>query len=98
MMEESTPTEELVMSLNNLFVLLFPVFLVLFWHDPVSARRAVGCQETQTQTQAAAKLKQSQFVRVSTATGREVSGHFRSFDGSRLVLEDKRNHRMITVE
>ena len=83
---------------NNLSVLLLPALVVLLWHNPVSASRRVECQETQAQTQAAAKLKPGQFVRVRTASGREVKGHFRSFDGSRLVLEDKRNYDVITVE
>ena len=85
------------MPQNKLCVLLLSAFVVLLWHNPVSASRRVECQETQAQTQAAAKLKPGQFVRVRTASGREVKGHFRSFDGSWLVLDDKRNYDVITV-
>ncbi len=85
------------MPQNKLSVLLLPALIVLFWSNPVSASRRLECQETKTQTQAAARLKPGQFVRVRTISGREVKGHFRSFDGSRLVLEDKRNYEVITV-
>ena len=86
------------MSRNNLSALLLAALLMLFWHAPASASRRAECHKTQGQTRAAAKLKQGQFVRIRTASGLEVSGHFRSFDGSRLVLEDKHNHRVVTVE
>ena len=75
------------MQRNSLSVLLLTALLVLLWQDPVSASRGIECQETQAQM--AAKLKPGQFVRVRMTTGREVTGYFRSFDGSRLILEDK---------
>ena len=77
------------MTRNNLSFLLLPALVVLLWHNPVSASREVECQETQAQTHVAAKLKAGQFVRVRMITGREVSGYFRSFDGSLLILKDK---------
>ena len=85
------------MRLNSLSVLLLSAVVVLLWHNPVSASRRMECQETQAPTQTAAKLKPGQFVRVRTTSGREVKGHFRSFDGSCLVLDDKRNYDVITV-
>lgn len=86
------------MQRNHLCILLLAAILVPLWHYPVSASGGGECQETQAATHAAAKLKQRQFVRVRMATGREVSGYFRSFDGSRLVLEDKRNYDTLTVQ
>jgi hypothetical protein len=80
------------MQRNNLSVLLLTAFLVLLWHDPVSASRGMEYQETQAQTHAAAKLKRGQFVRVRMTTGRKVTGYFRSFDGSLLILEDKHDY------
>ena len=80
------------MQRNSLSVMLLTALLVLLWPDPVSASRGIECQETQAQTHAAAKLKPGQFVRVRMTTGREVSGYFRSFDGSRLILEDKHDY------
>ncbi len=77
------------MQRNRLSVLLLTALLVLLWHDPVSASRGMKCQETQAQMHAAAKLKPGEFVRVRMTNGREVSGYFRSFDGSRLILEDR---------
>jgi hypothetical protein len=71
---------------------------MLFWYAPVNASRRVEFHQTQWQTQAAAKLKQGQFIRIRTASGKRISGHFVSFDGSRLVLEDRRNHSSITVD
>ena len=86
------------MRRNNLSVLLLTALLVLFWHDPVSASRGMECQETQAQTHAAAKLKRGQFVRVQMTTGREVSGYFRSFDGSLLILEDRHDYATETIQ
>ena len=86
------------MRRNNLSVLLLTTLLVLLWNHPVSASRGMECQETQAQTNAAAKLKPSQFVRVRMTTGREVSGYFRSFDGSLLILEDKHDYATETIQ
>lgn len=86
------------MQRNNLSVLLLTAVLVLLWHDPVSASRGMECQETQAQTQVAAKLKPGQFVRVRMTSGREVSGYFRSFDGSLLILEDKQDYATETIQ
>lgn len=80
------------MQRNNLSVLLLTALLMLLWHGPVSASRGTRSQETQALTQAAARLRRGQFVRVHLAIGREVSGYFRSFDGVRLVLEDKHKY------
>lgn len=77
------------MQRNKLFVVLLTALLVLLGHDPVSASQGVQSQETQAQTHAAGKLKRGQFVRVRMTNGRELSGYFRSFDGSLLILEDK---------
>ena len=85
------------MSQNNLAVLL-PALLVLFWYAPVNGSGRVECQHTQGQTQAAAKLKQGQFIRIRTASGKKMSGHFVSFNGSLLVLEDRPNHSLVTVD
>ena len=86
------------MQTNNLSVLLLTALLVLLWHDPVSASPRMACQETQAQTHDAAKLKPGQFVRVRMTTGREVSGYFRSFDGSLLILEDKHDYATETIQ
>ena len=77
------------MQRNSFLVLLLTALLVVLWHDPVSASRGTECQETQAQMHPAAKLRPGQFVRVRMTTGRELSGYFRSFDGSRLILEDR---------
>lgn len=77
------------MQRNNLSVLLLTALLVLCWQDPVSASQGMEPQEIQAQTRAAAKLKRGQFVRVLMTNKREVSGYFRSFDGTRLILTDK---------
>ena len=78
------------MQRNNLSVLVLTALLVLFCQDTVSASRGMEPQVIQVQTHAAAaKLKRRQFVRVRMTNGREVSGFFRSFDGSRLILTDK---------
>ena len=82
---------------KNLSVLL-PALLMLVSYAPVNASRGVESHQTQWQTQAAAKLKQGQFIRIRTASGKKINGHFVSFDGLRLVLEDRRNHSSITVE
>jgi small nuclear ribonucleoprotein (snRNP)-like protein len=58
----------------------------------------VEFHQTQGQTQAAARLKQGEFIRIRTASGKKMSGHLVSFDGSRLVLEDSRNHSLVTVD
>ena len=73
------------MQRNNLSIVLLTALLVL-----------MACQETQAQTHAATKLKPGQFVRVRITTGRELSGYFRSFDGSLLILEDK--HATETIQ
>jgi hypothetical protein len=86
------------MQRNNLSAVLLTALLVLLWHDPVSASPEMKCQETQAQTHAAAKLKRGQFVRVSMTTGRELSGYFRSFDGSLLILEDKHDYAVETIQ
>lgn len=77
------------MQRNKLSVVVLTALLVLVSHDPVSASRGMKSQESQSPTHEAAKLKRGKFVRVLMTTGREVSGYFRSFDGSRLILEDK---------
>ena len=74
------------MQRTILSVLVLTAFFLC--HDPVSAQR-MAPQETQVQTHAAAKLKRGKWVRVRLTNGRELSGYFRSFDGSRLILEDK---------
>lgn len=86
------------MPRNSLSALLLSALLVLIWHPTTGAAQRAGCQKVEGQAQAAAELKPGQFIRVRTASGGEVNGHFRSFDGSRLVLEDKRNRRLVTVE
>lgn len=86
------------MQRNNLSVVLLTALLVLLWNDPVSASRAIEWQETQAQTHAATKLKPGQFVRVRMTTGRELSGYFRSFDGSLLILEDKHDYATETIQ
>ena len=77
------------MQRTNFSVLLLTALLVLLCHDPVSASQGMAPREIQAQTHAAAKLKRGKFVRVRLTNGRELSGYFRSFDGSRLILEDK---------
>ena len=84
------------MQRNNLSVVLLTALIVLLWHDPVRASRGMEYQEAQAQTHAATKLKPGQFVRVRITTGRELSGYFRSFDGSLLILEDK--HATETIQ
>jgi len=86
------------MHRNNLSVVLLTALLVLLWHDPVSASRGMERQETQAQTYAAPRLKPGQFVRVRVTTGRELSGYFRSFDGSLLILEDKHDYATETIQ
>ena len=86
------------MRRNNQSLQLLTALLMLIWHDPVSASRRMECQDPQAQTHAAAKLKRGQFVRVRMTTGREVSGYFRSFDGSLLILEDKDDYATETIK
>jgi hypothetical protein len=86
------------MKRNNLSVVLLTALLVLLWRDPVSASRRVECQQTAAQTHAASKLKPGQFVRVRMTSGRELSGYFRSFDGSLLILEDEHNYATETIQ
>lgn len=75
------------MQRTILSVLVLTAFFLC--HDPVSASQRMAPQETQAQTHAAAKLKRGKWVRVRLTNGRELSGYFRSFDGSRVILEDK---------
>lgn len=86
------------MRRNNLSAVLLTALLVFLWHDTASASPEMKCQETQAQTHAATKLKRGQFVRVRMTTGRELSGYFRSFDGSLLILEDKHDYAMETIQ
>ena len=84
------------MSRKHLFFVWLPALLVLFWHNPVSASQQVDCCKSKGPTHALAKLKPGAFVRVRTASGQEVRGRLRAFDGSRLVLEEKGD--VVTVE
>jgi hypothetical protein len=84
------------MSRKHLFIMFMPVLFLVFWHHPVSASQRIECCKNKRQTQAIAKLKDSDFIRVRTASKREVRGYFRTFDGSRLVIEDRGN--LVTVE
>jgi hypothetical protein len=83
------------MSRKKLSALL-PALLVLLWYAPVNASRLVECH--QGQTQADASPKQGEFIRIRTRSGKKISGHVISFDGSRLVLENSRDHSLVTVE
>ena len=85
------------MSRKRLLVLL-PALLMLSCCAPVNGSWRVEFHQTQGQTQAAARLKQGEFSRIRTSSGKKISGHFVSFDGSRLVLEDSRNHSLVTVD
>jgi small nuclear ribonucleoprotein (snRNP)-like protein len=84
--------------LRKKLLVLLPALLMLFWCAPVNAIWRVEFHQTQGQTQAAARLKQGEFIRIRTASGKKMSGHLVSFDGSRLVLEDSRNHSLVTVD
>ena len=77
------------MSRKKLSVLL-PALLMLFLYAPVN--------QTQGQTQATAGLQQGQFIRIRTTSGKKMSGHFVSFNGLRVVLEDRRNHTLVTID
>jgi hypothetical protein len=81
------------MSRKHPFIVWLPILVVVFWHHPVSAAQRVECCNKPTQT--IAKLKDGDFIRVRSAPKREVSGYFRTFDGSRLVIEDRGN--LVTV-
>ena len=85
------------MSRNNLCVLLPAALAVLFWAPAARASQRAESHKTEAQAQAA-RLRRGQFVRIRTASRGEVSGHFRSLEGSRLVLEDRRHQRLITIE
>ena len=76
--------------------LLIVWLLMVFWHHPVSASQRVECCKNKGQTQAIAKLRDGDFIRVRTASKRKVTGYFRTFDGSRLVIED--NGNLVTIE
>ena len=82
------------MSRKRLIIWL-PVLFVLSWHHPVSASQQIECCNKR-QTQTIAKLKDGDFIRVRMASKRDVSGYFRTFDGSRLVIEDKGN--LVTIQ
>ena len=84
------------MSRKHFFIMWLPLLFVLFWHNPVSASQRIECCKSKGQPQAMAGLRRGEFIRVRTASGREVKGHFRTFDGSRLVLEEKGD--AVTVE
>ena len=84
------------MSRKHLFIVWLPVLLVLFWHNPVGASQRIECSKGKGQTQAMAGLKRGDFIRVRTVSKREVRGYIRTFDGSRLVLEEKGG--VVTVE
>jgi hypothetical protein len=83
------------MSRKCLLIIWLPVLFVLSWHHSVSASPQIECCNKR-QTQAIAKLKDGDFIRVRMASKRDVSGYFRTFDGSRLVIEDKGN--LVTIQ
>ena len=83
------------MSRKRLLIIWLPVLFVLSWHYSVSASPQIeSCNKRQTQ--AIAKLKAGDFIRVRMASQRDVSGYIRTFDGSRLVIED--NGNLVTIQ
>lgn len=85
------------MSRTHLFIVWLPVFFVISWHHPVCATQRVECCNNKGPTHAITRLKDGDFIRVQTVAKREVSGYFRSFDGSRLVIEHRGNLVSIDV-
>jgi hypothetical protein len=83
------------MSQKHLFIVWLPVLFLVLGHYPATAWQRIECCKNKEQTQAIAKLKDGDFIRVRQASKREVSGYFRTFDGSRLVIEDRGN--LVTV-
>ena len=84
------------MSRKHLFIVWLPVLLVLCWHNHVGASQRIECCKGKGQTRAMAGLKHGDFIRVRTASGRVLRGYIRTYDGSRLVLEEKGG--VVTVE
>ena len=68
---------------------VWPVLFVLFSYGLANASQQIACCKEKVQTETLAKLKRGDFLRVRTASQGEVRGHFRSFDGSRLVLKEQ---------
>lgn len=83
------------MSRKHLFIMWLSVLFVMSWHRSVSGSQRIERCNNKGQTQVIAKLKDGDFIRVRTASKREVTGYFRMFDGSHLVIEDRGN--LVTV-
>lgn len=68
-------------------LLIVWALFMLFSHGVANASQQIACCKGKGQTEVLAKLKRGAFLRVRTASQGEVMGHFRSFDGSRLILK-----------